>query len=113
MKTTVPLRLPSVMNCREHWAAKARRIKKHRRDAWLAMKSLGSPPPAPLTITITRIGTKSLDTDNLAASAKGIRDGIADWLDIDDGDERLDWRYEQRRGPYSVEVQIICSKSES
>ena len=67
----------------------------------------GLPPPC--VITITRIGPRKLDSDNLAGSAKHVRDGVADWLGIDDGDERLTWEYAQRSGGagvYACEIVI-------
>ena len=60
-------------------------------------------------VTLTRISAGKMDTDGLAASQKGTRDGIAEALGIDDGDDRLTWRYRQRKGPqkkHSVEVLI-------
>ena len=62
----------------------------------------------PLTITLTRIGGKRMDDDNCAGGFKNIRDCVAGWLGIDDGDTRLTWRYEQHpgSGPQSVRVRI-------
>lgn len=61
-------------------------------------------------VTLTRVSAGTMDTDGLAASQKGVRDGIAAALKIDDGDtHRLTFRYEQRKGPqkkHSVEVLI-------
>jgi hypothetical protein len=48
-----------------------------------------------LTIELVRCGSRSLDSDNLASSFKGLRDSIAESLDVDDGDARLEWRYSQ------------------
>lgn len=50
-----------------------------------------------------------LDDDNLAGSAKSLRDGIADRLQIDDRDPRVQWKYAQRKGEpkqYAVEIEI-------
>ena len=69
-------------------------------------------PELPAVITITRVAPRALDSDNLAISAKSVRDGIADWLGVDDGDKRLTWRYEQRRGrpkEYAAEVAVMSS----
>jgi hypothetical protein len=61
-------------------------------------------------VTLTRISAGTMDTDGLAASQKGVRDGIAAALGIDDGDvDRLRFRYAQRKGPpkqHMVEVLI-------
>lgn len=122
------LRLLSEANRRDHHYVKAKRVKMQRTAArsafvrmtgagpsgivsghirWRGWEHLGKPEG--LAITITRIAPRKLDSDNLAGSAKAVRDGIADWLGLDDGDERLDWQYAQRKGEsgeYGVEVQV-------
>lgn len=100
---TIPgMRLVSLANARTHWAEKAR-IAKHQRGSagvW-TVKALTASPPVkyrgPWTIVICRIGPRKLDSDNLAISAKHVRDGVADALGIDDGDEtKVKWLYDQR-----------------
>lgn len=52
-----------------------------------------------------------MDSDNLAISQKGVRDGVADWLGVDDGHPDIEWRYEQRTGGakvYAIEVEVIA-----
>lgn len=108
----VPVRLVSTANTREGWQAKHRRAKAHRAAAKAALGRDIKGPPPPYVITITRVGPRKLDTDNLAASAKACRDGVADWLGIDDGDERLTWNYAQRSdgpGKYAAEI-VIASE---
>lgn len=106
------LKVVSEANLREHWAEKARRAKAQREAAGLMMASMGihhGRPKPPLAITLTRIAPRTLDSDNLARSMKAVRDGIADALGVDDGDERITWVYGQRRGApktYAVEVKI-------
>ena len=102
----LPLRLVNETNAREHWAARCGRAKTHRQIAgWTAKPCvLGMSPP--YRVMITRIGPRRLDDDNLAASAKHVRDGIADALGIDDGDPRIAWMYDQRRcGPRDVTLE--------
>jgi crossover junction endodeoxyribonuclease RusA len=105
----IPVRLVSGANLREHWAIKSKRNRlqrDHSRIATIAALRGGIFQP-PLTITIERIGKRRLDSDNLAISAKAVRDGIADALGIDDGDPRLDWQYRQSVGrDYTVRVTI-------
>lgn len=63
--------------------------------------------PMPLLVTITRIGPRRLDDDNLAGACKYVRDAIATEVGVDDGDERWTWRCEQRIGKaYGVDVEI-------
>lgn len=105
---TIPLKTISETNAREFWALKARRVKLHRTIAANYCRSLREHIPAlPLLITFTRYGKRKLDSDNLAASFKACRDGVADALGIDDGDERLTWEYQQAKaGEYSIKIQI-------
>lgn len=114
----LPLRLVSESNQREHWATKARRVKQQRSTTWLLLRAtLGAPSqwPLPLTITITRVAPRLLDThDNLCASAKAVADGISDFLagEYSKGQDRQDglvFRYAQRRGKpkeYAVEIRV-------
>jgi len=94
-------------NAREHWATRARRAKNHRSAAEMVLRAkFGRAPELPLVVTITRVGRGRLDTDNLAGSAKHIRDGIADWVGVDDGNDGYAWRYEQSRGDPAVVIRI-------
>ena len=116
----IPVRLVSLLNSREHHMARARRAKQQRSLARLQTIARLCRSPlwarvangCGLVVTITRIGPRELDDDNLAGSAKHVRDGIADALGIDDGDKRIVWRYRQAkftgaaRGGYSCAVRI-------
>lgn len=111
---TYPEKIVSEANQREHWRPKAARAKLHRVNAWAAMRQaggfIGAPELlGPLRITMTRIAPRELDSDNLASGFKASRDGVADWLGIDDGDKRLTWEYQQRKGmpkQYAVEIRV-------
>lgn len=112
------LRLHSEANERIHPLAKARRTKAQREHvAWALMAAYGVNPflkhswllKSKLWIQIERIGPRALDTDNLAISAKHVRDEIAKWLGVDDGSPRLEWVVTQSRGvrgEYSVNITI-------
>lgn len=105
MKVTLPIKLVSLANQRVHWAVKARKAKSDRQAAYLVCK----PHPLPCVVTITRVAPRGLDSDNLAISAKSLRDGIADRIGIDDRDPRVTWVYQQRKGKpkeYAVEIEI-------
>lgn len=51
-----------------------------------------------LVIVITRIAPRSLDSDNLEANAKGVRDGIAAGLGIDDRSSLVRYVVSQEQG---------------
>jgi hypothetical protein len=107
------LRLKGGLNAREHWRARASRAAKEKSAATLFMREVWPKPNGfdleillPLAITITRVGPRKLDDDNLAGSAKHVRDAIARVIGLDDGSDQLHWTYEQARGRYGVKVSI-------
>lgn len=108
----LPVKIISEANTRSHWREKARRASGHRSAAHGALlRYVGVIPPCGerFAITLTRIAPRELDDDNLAGGFKAVRDGVADWLGIDDGSKRLTWRYEQRKGwprEYAAEIKI-------
>jgi len=112
VKICIPVKTVSELNQRCHWTIRSRRIKEHRALAACVTRSAlrtHGPPKPPILITLVRIGPRTLDTDNLAGSLKGVRDGIADALRMNDGDTRITWQYRQRcgnRGEYSVEAEF-------
>ena len=96
---TLPLRIISEANQRGHWSKSASRKALHRNTARCILQSHARPhKDGPITITLTRIAPRVLDDDNLASGFKAVRDGVADWLGIDDGSKRLTWVYAQRKG---------------
>lgn len=108
----VPVRVTSTPNERLHWSAKARRVKAQRTAAYFELRRSNPTPPAwaRVKVTLTRIAPRVMDTDNLAAGFKGIRDGVADFLRIDDGSDRVTWDYRQMRGApkeYAARIEIV------
>jgi len=104
------LRTKSEANMREHPKAKARRVRIQRLTAKMhAHAAAGCKSVTlPCVVRLTRIAPRKLDSDNCSSSMKAIRDGIADWLEIDDGsDELLAFTYSQERGPYGVRVEVF------
>lgn len=112
IEATLPIKAVSVTNLRLHWAVKAKLAKAHRNAARSGLASIAPIPPSPpMALVLTRVGPRTLDSDNLASSLKAVRDGIADWLGIDDGHPGLEWQYAQRKagnGNYAVEVEVIA-----
>lgn len=109
---TVPVRIESSLNRREHWRVRANRNTSHRAAAFFALRAAVKrfdPAILPCVVTITRIAPRALDDDNLAGGCKSVRDGVADWLAVDDRDPRVRWVCAQRKGKpheYSAEVRI-------
>lgn len=109
ISTTIPLKVISMANARLNRFKLAAMNKSHRSITKNTLAGLAHPPAAPLTIVLTRVGPKALDTDNLAGGFKACRDGVADWLGVDDGSPLLDWQYQQRSGSktYGIEIEVI------
>lgn len=113
-RITIPLRLVSEANSREHWSVKAKRARVQRHAVLLALRAHKAPKPWPCVVTITRMGVRKLDDDNLARSAKSVRDSVAHYLGHDDGDPGYDWRYAQRAAGvrrYGVEITIEAKEA--
>jgi len=111
-EVTLPLRLVTLENQREHWAKKAKRAKEQRGLAVLALGGCLLIPPGHYRgwqVTLTRIAPRELDPGNFHASFKHVQDGVADWLGIDDGSKVIQWLYEQEKGrprEYAVRIHI-------
>jgi hypothetical protein len=103
IRIEVPLTLPSVANLREHWAAKAKRVKAQRLVvAWRLKLVRDVLTPPPNVVTLIRVAPRRLDDDNLASAFKAVRDEVAKHIGIDDGDQRVAWRYAQAKGKACV-----------
>lgn len=106
------IRLTASTNAREgHWSARSARAAAQRHGARLTMKGLMRKPPeaAGYRIRMTRVAQRKLDDDNLAAALKHIRDGIADWIGINDGSDRLLWQcadVSAGRAVYGVLIEV-------
>lgn len=98
-----------------HWRGPAAKRKKQRQAAVAALieRSRVEPyeVPFPVEIKLVRVApSNGLDDDALPASLKAIRDGVTDWLGLeDDRTPLIRWTYDQYRGPqryYAVEIHI-------
>jgi len=105
----IPMRLVSEANKHEHWAAKAKRV---RRQRWVVARVLDTKlaPALPAVVKLTRIAPRRLDDDNLARAFKAVRDEVAQWVGTDDSPgSGIEWRYAQRRGKmreYGIEIAV-------
>jgi hypothetical protein len=114
IEATIPVKIESSLNLREHWRVRANRNTSHRAAAFFALQGLTFAPSErmqllPCVITMTRIAPRELDDDNLAGGFKSVRDGIADWFGIDDADKRLRFQCKQEKGApkfYAARIEI-------
>lgn len=114
------LKLASEANDHHFWRGRHTRSKEQRGLVMVVLRARLSRADVvfPIKVTITRIAPRALDTDNLAGSAKHVRDAIAEWLGVDDGvaerDNRVLWVVEQRQGKprfVGVEIRIEARKA--
>jgi hypothetical protein len=107
IEVSLPLRTRSTLNVREHWRKRAKRTQEERAVVRMRLAVVREwPPRLPAVVTLTRVGPRALDGDNLQGSLKGVRDGVADALGVDDGSDEVTWSYDQQRGSYEVRVRV-------
>ena len=107
-------RLPSPnQTISEHWATRAKRNKKLAMIIRMLWKRDRIDLEPPCDVFLCRVAPKPLDAhDNLMASFKAVVDVVADLLvpglppGQADANPNIGWRYEQRKGPYAVEIRI-------
>lgn len=105
MKVEIHMKTGTGLNDRKHWRVKAKGVKTERIAVGWALVG-AKRPTLPCTMLLTRVApSRGLDDDNLVGAMKGCRDAVAEWLGIDDRDPRVLWRYEQRRGVWTVEIE--------
>lgn len=100
------LKTVSESNLHEGWRKRHDR-RRIARSATLAILSAYARPPLPVTVRLVRVAPRTLDSDNLQGSLKAIRDGVADWLGVDDGNPGILWTYGQKKGdPRAYDVLV-------
>jgi hypothetical protein len=110
MQFELPIKTVSTLNTREHFRVAAKRKALQRAQTRRVVEKLPT-PQTPAIVCLTRHSAGSLDAhDNLPSAFKHIVDELADWMGVDDGDGRVQWRYEQercQRGMTWVTVEVI------
>ena len=109
VEVDIPIHTQSEANLREHWGDKAKRVKLHRNTAYMVIRqALKGAKPLPCTVTLTRMSPRLLDDDNLRQALKATRDGIADWLGVDDRSPLIRWEYDQKQASkyHAVRVEV-------
>ena len=113
LSVEIPIKTVSELNRREHWASRARRVKAQRAATMLALRCCRVQPreeylgAMTIRVLLVRVGPRRLDGDNLQGALKAVRDAVAEWIGIDDGDPIYEWIYAQETGkPASVRIHI-------
>lgn len=81
----VPGLEPPSPNRHTHHLTKARDVRGTREAVRDALAPF-TPPPLPCLVALVRFGRRTLDDDNATASMKAVRDEVASWLRVNDGD---------------------------
>lgn len=98
---TVPVQVVSEANGRygnQHWSVRKERADTQKAGVAAVLGQLPRSFQELRHITLVRLYRKPArrqDDDNLSRSFKAIRDVIATWKQVDDGDESLTWEYRQ------------------
>lgn len=106
------LQTVSEANARDHHHVKARRVQLQRQTTAAQLAASGHDPNRYQRprVTLTRIGSRLLDDDNLRSALKAVRDAVAGWLGLDDGPRSpITWSYRQEttRSPlWGVRIEI-------
>jgi len=100
------LRLASVANLRDHWLTRHRRVKAERGRVTAGLLGCPRPKTERLRVLLERQGPRRWDDDNNTMSLKAVRDAVAAWLGIDDGDSRVRYEALQRQTPRAWGVRI-------
>jgi len=96
----------------KHWTFRKKVSDKQKKYIWFAWKKEKPEMRFPCIITLTRIASRDLDSDNLAGCFKNIRDQIASLIfpglpmGQADDDPRLEWRYRQEKGTRNQQIRI-------
>ena len=113
MKVKIPYKLFPIANAKEHWQARAKRVRKEYIIVNSFIKDL---PPLPVVVKLTRIAPRSWDSDNNIIAFKNIRDAIAKLYfpksrnGLMDSYRGFEWEYYQTRGEpkeYGIEIEIV------
>ena len=106
---TIPgLRLVSEANSHAHFRERQKRAKAQNTLVDLVMRTRARVAP-PCEVRITRIAPQGLDSDNLAGSAKHVRDALARWIGVDDRNPEVTWHVGQAKGKpreYGVRITV-------
>ncbi len=97
----IPLEIVSEANLREHWSKGYKRHKRQKYIVRLELLAHEIPQTLPVKITLTRMSPRNLDSDNLQAAFKYVRDAVSEHFISDkapgraDDDPRFQWNYDQ------------------
>lgn len=113
----VPIRIISEPNVPLHWAKRRKMHKSHETcvNTFFSRHIDFSKIKLPIRFTLTRVGPRKLDDDNLIASLKHVRDHLTSKVFPEkargqgDGGTEIQWAYSQEKGPpktYGLKIKL-------
>jgi hypothetical protein len=114
---TVPgLKVVSEANTKCHWAERWRRAGEQKAATLVALTGVGRgvrtrlQAARGLKVRFVRVGGKKMDSDNLAGAFKAVRDELARWLGVDDGDDWYTWEWPaQEHGERCIRIEMTTT----
>ena len=112
------LETKSEANQRCHWSVRHKRFKKQATQvvsAFIPYRGLLGYIGNEVTsggrvrVSLTRVGARKLDPDNLAGSTKAVIDSLCNLMGVDDRCERLAFVWDQKRGEPAVVITVECA----
>ena len=98
VRIVVPIPTVSEANAHTHWRVRQKRAKSQRLAVTCHLLFRRCDLPAlPCIVTMTRLSPRKLDDDNAVGAMKHVRDAIAAYYRVDDGDPRWTWRVAQEK----------------
>lgn len=121
MRISIPIRIYSP----NRFAMKPRILTGIKQGQKKAMREglIGRKPVPPYSIRLTYCGPRRFDADdNLRQAFKTVKDSVATWLGIDDGNLAHEWLFFQKTGKknplkdrpkrYGIEIEILTRETE-
>jgi hypothetical protein len=113
----LPIYTKNEGNARQHHMAKQRELGDIRPTVEMAVRAHASVkrfvPPFPCVVRLTRLcpPTNRLDKgDNVSSALKRVRDGVADWMRINDRSRLVEWVCnEETAQAFGVRIEIIAA----
>lgn len=95
----MPIHVISEANSRDHWAIRSKRRVAQQKAFVVCWRNAKVEIDFPCKVTLTRYGSKLLDSDNLAGAFKFVRDQFAKEVGVDDGSPLFKFEYKQIQLP--------------
>lgn len=110
----LPFHTVNEANTHKGWRAKHAARGDLRPSTTMAVRAYASrvrfKPPLPCVVRLTRLAEKTLDHgEGVVSAMKSVRDGVADWAGVDDGNTLITYVYAQEiRKAFGVRIEFFA-----